>query len=72
MPIRGPKHIVLAIAIFCAHAARAQEVAINWADKSIQSFPSVVHKGETIKVTATDVNNVPPREAARDGLTSNR
>src|SRR5712671_6721521 len=50
--------IVMAAAMLGGSALSAQEITIDWADKSIKSSPTEIHKGDTVKVTVTNVNNI--------------
>lgn len=38
--------------------ASAQEIKIDWADKSVKEQPTEIHKGEKVKVTALNVNDI--------------
>jgi hypothetical protein len=38
--------------------AWAQEITIDWATKKVTSQPTEIHKGETIKVSVSEVNNI--------------
>jgi hypothetical protein len=39
-------------------AGRAQEITIDWATKKVISEPTEIHKGETLKVSVNNVNNI--------------
>jgi hypothetical protein len=46
------------IVIVGTESARAQEISIDWATKKVTSQPTEIHKGETIKVSVSEVNNI--------------
>jgi len=51
---------IIFLGICCVQSARlqAQELTLDWSDKSIKSTPSGVHKGETLNVTVIGVNDI--------------
>lgn len=50
--------VIAALFIFSNLPLSAQEIVVDWSTKSIQSAPTEIHKGDTVKVTVLNVNNI--------------
>src|SRR6185437_11247548 len=59
MTIATSKRILcLALGLLFGRLAAAQEISVDWADRSVTSQPSEIHKGDTVKVTVSHVNDI--------------
>jgi hypothetical protein len=49
---------VLVISALTGYSLFAQEITVDWPGRTITSSPSEIHKGDTVKVTVSEVNNI--------------
>ncbi len=49
---------LLAATLFSTVLLSAQEITMNWPDRSITSAPTEIHKGDVVKVTVSNVNDI--------------
>jgi hypothetical protein len=50
--------VCLVLAFVSTQLAFAQEIAIDWPGRTVTLQPSEIHKGDTVKVTVSDINNI--------------